>query len=266
MNQSFSGLTDTEVADSRAKHGSNELTPHETEGFLDKLKQNFKDPIIIILTGALVAIIIVVAAIPEGLPMMIAIVLSLNMRKLLVEKVLVRRLLGIETAGSMNILFSDKTGTITKGKLEPQLFIQGDCKEYKSFDQIPEALHLLAGITIIENTSSHISPDGEIVGGNISERALIKFMSTEDIAKVRTLGIQVEKNILFNSARKFSASQIDAQNVKGIDEKKVTLIKGAPEILLSSIKRTFNEYGEVGPFTQKDELIKRMDSLSDVRD
>ena len=58
MNQSFSGLTDTEVADSRAKHGSNELTPHETEGFLDKLKQNFKDPIIIILTGALVVIFV----------------------------------------------------------------------------------------------------------------------------------------------------------------------------------------------------------------
>ena len=58
MNHNFSGLTDTEVQDSRVKHGTNELTPHESEGFLDKLKQNFKDPIIIILTGALVVIFV----------------------------------------------------------------------------------------------------------------------------------------------------------------------------------------------------------------
>jgi len=62
-------------------------------------------------TALILGIIIIVVAVPEGLPMMIAIVLSLNMRKLLKAKVLVRKLLGIETAGSLNILFSDKTGT-----------------------------------------------------------------------------------------------------------------------------------------------------------
>lgn len=51
--------------------------------------------------------------------MMIAIVLSLNMRKLLKSKVLVRKLLGIETAGSLSILFTDKTGTLTKGTCNP---------------------------------------------------------------------------------------------------------------------------------------------------
>jgi len=209
------------------------------------------------------SIIIVVAAIPEGLPMMIAIVLSLNMRKLLVEKVLVRRLLGIETAGSMNILFSDKTGTITKGKLEPQLFIRGDCTQYESFNDIPETLRLLAGITIIENTSSYVSPDGEIVGGNISERALIKFMDEESISKVKTQGIQLEKSILFNSARKFSATQISIEDVKGITTDKITLIKGAPEVLFDSISEVYNEEGEKIPFVKKNELIQKMDKLAD---
>lgn len=51
---------------------------------------------------------------PEGLPTMIAIVLSLNMRRLLKSQVLVRKLLGIETAGSLSLLFVDKTGTLTK--------------------------------------------------------------------------------------------------------------------------------------------------------
>lgn len=68
-----------------------------------------------VVTSVILAIIVIVVAVPEGLPMMIAIVLSLNMRKLLKANVLVRKLLGIETAGSVDILFVDKTGTLTKG-------------------------------------------------------------------------------------------------------------------------------------------------------
>ncbi|MEM8895491.1 MAG: HAD-IC family P-type ATPase, partial [Bacteroidota bacterium] len=98
-----------------------------------------------VMNALVLSIIIVVAAIPEGLPMMIAIVLALNMRKLLKEKVLVRKLLGIETAGSLNILFSDKTGTITKGKLEPKMFIDGSGKKYDSYPGIGEQLGTLIG-------------------------------------------------------------------------------------------------------------------------
>jgi Ca2+-transporting ATPase len=102
-----------------------------------------------VVTSLILAIIIIVVAVPEGLPMMIAIVLSLNMRKLLKNNVLVRKLLGIETAGvvvasasrmishtclstqgSLNLLFLDKTGTITRGKFEPQLFLGADGTRY----------------------------------------------------------------------------------------------------------------------------------------
>lgn len=76
--------------------------------------------------AVILAIIIIVMAVPEGLPLMIAIVSSLNMRKMLRDNVLVRKLVGIETAGSLNLLFTDKTGTITKGKLEVVRFITGD--------------------------------------------------------------------------------------------------------------------------------------------
>jgi len=216
-----------------------------------------------LLDALVLSIIIVVAAIPEGLPMMIAIVLSLNMRKLLVEKVLVRRLLGIETAGSMNILFSDKTGTITKGKLEPILFIRGNCAEYNSFDKIPDTLRTLTGMAILGNTSSHVSPDGEIVGGNISERALIKFMNEDYIKGTQSLGIQAKKSILFNSARKFSATQITVKNVLAIKSDSVTLIKGAPEVLFGSISEIYNDDGKILPFDDKEELIQKMDKLAD---
>ena len=75
-----------------------------------------------------VAIVIVVCAVPEGLPLMIALVLMQNTSKMLDHNVLVRKPIGIETAGSLNILFSDKTGTITKGKLEVVNFYSGDAE------------------------------------------------------------------------------------------------------------------------------------------
>jgi len=68
-------------------------------------------------------ITVIVMAVPEGLPMMITVVLSANMRRMLKDNVLVRKLVGIETSGSLNILFTDKTGTLTKGQLEVINFI-----------------------------------------------------------------------------------------------------------------------------------------------
>lgn len=90
--------------------------------------------------AVILAIIIIVMAVPEGLPLMIAIVSSLNMRKMLNDNVLVRKLVGIETAGSLNMLFTDKTGTITKGKLEVVRFITGNRQEVQSFETLPEKL------------------------------------------------------------------------------------------------------------------------------
>ena len=60
---------------------------------------------------------VIVVAVPEGLPMMIAVVLSANVRKMVRDQVLVRKPVGIEAAGSMNLLFTDKTGTLTEGKM-----------------------------------------------------------------------------------------------------------------------------------------------------
>ena len=68
-----------------------------------------------VLHALTLAITVVVVAVPEGLPMMITVVLSSNMRRMLKDHVLVRKLVGIETSGSLNILFTDKTGTLTRG-------------------------------------------------------------------------------------------------------------------------------------------------------
>ena len=79
-----------------------------------------------IVSAVSLAVVIIVCAVPEGLPLMISLVLMQNTSKMLDHNVLVRKAEGIETAGSLNILFSDKTGTITKGMLEVVDFFTAD--------------------------------------------------------------------------------------------------------------------------------------------
>lgn len=129
------------------------------------------------LQALILAIIIIVMAVPEGLPLMIAIVSSLNMKKMLDDHVLVRKLTGIETAGSLNLLFTDKTGTITKGQLEVIGFLTGDLEEYLSFDALPDALKHDAYANAVLNTSAVVTED-HIVGGNITERALNRYIGS----------------------------------------------------------------------------------------
>lgn len=218
-----------------------------------------------LLDAMVLSIIVVVAAIPEGLPLMVAIVLSLNMRKLLYEKVLVRKLLGIETAGSLNVLFSDKTGTITKGQLESKLFIDSEGQTFDSYESIPNLLRGLLSVSILENSSSYFSSDGEIIGGNVSERALMSFVNNKDILEASKYDVQQEKKIIFNSERKFSAAQVkNVYDIVGIDIDSITLIKGAPEVILKQCNTYYNEDGSKSELTDTTELVTKMDAYADA--
>ena len=88
--------------------------------------QPIQDIIMNVIDAVSLAVVIIVCAVPEGLPLMISLVLMQNTSKMLDHNVLVRKAEGIETAGSLNILFSDKTGTITKGSLEVVDFFCAD--------------------------------------------------------------------------------------------------------------------------------------------
>lgn len=207
-----------------------------------------------LVTAVILAIIIIVVAVPEGLPMMIALVLSLNMRKLLNDKVLVRKLVGIETSGSLNILFTDKTGTITKGELEAVLFLSGDCQKYSTFREIPRNLGNMLAISVINNNGCLICKDGkkrQYIGGNSTERALLKFVDTEHLDSANYL---VVNKIPFNSERKFSATQIEG-------DVKITLVKGAPEILLEKCQYYYDENGKKAPLPEKGQLSQIIEHL-----
>lgn len=119
-----------------------------------------------ILYALTLSVTIIVVAVPEGLPMMITLVLSSNMKKMLKSNVLVRKLVGIETAGSLNILFTDKTGTLTKGQLEVVSILTGEKKEFiseKEFQNYQTFSNYLK-YACIYNNSSYYDDKNNIVG------------------------------------------------------------------------------------------------------
>ncbi len=215
-----------------------------------------------LLNAIVLAIIIIVAAVPEGLPMMIAIVLSLNMRKMLAEKVLVRKLLGIETAGSLDILFSDKTGTITTGKLEPQFIMNGGTHKFDDYGEIPGKYQKMLRCAILGNTYCVITPDGEAIGGNISERALVSFIDTHD----RQIENDLEpvNSIRFDSARKFSATEVKGNHevTELFGTGQLTFVKGAVEINLKNCVNYVDEEGNLQKLTHADDLLAISDKLA----
>ena len=111
------------------------------------------------------SVTIIVVAVPEGLPMMITLVLSSNMKKMLKDNVLVRKLVGIETAGSLNVLLTDKTGTLTKGVLKVTEFVTPDNKVFKDVNELKKVKNYeVIYNSFYYNNASMISESG-IIGG-----------------------------------------------------------------------------------------------------
>ena len=192
--------------------------------------------------AVILAIIIIVMAVPEGLPLMIAIVSSLNMRKMLHDHVLVRKLVGIETAGSLNLLFTDKTGTITKGQLEVVRFLTGYLQEITDFTSLPARLKELTCQQVLINTSSTVT-DGKIVGGNMTEAALNNYVGTYRLPQLP----QRQRFIPFNSANKYSWAQVAPADGGAA----YCLIKGAPEKLLQATDWYWSKDGSRLPLTNE---------------
>lgn len=206
-----------------------------------------------VVQAVILAIIIIVMAVPEGLPLMIAIVSSLNMRKMLRDNVLVRKLVGIETAGSLNLLFTDKTGTITKGKLEVVRFITGDKQELTSFEVLPEKIKELTYQQVVLNTSAAVSED-KIIGGNMTEAALSRYLGSYRTQEMP----QRQHFVPFNSTSKYSWARVASANDK------YCLVKGAPEKLLLRTGFYWDAEGRRLPLTagMKQQLDARMLELA----
>ncbi|WPL19676.1 Calcium-transporting ATPase [Thiorhodovibrio winogradskyi] len=209
-----------------------------------------------VVTAMILAIIVIVVAVPEGLPMMIAMVLAINMKKLLAEKVLVRKLLGIETAGSLNMLFSDKTGTLTQGKLQVGAVVSGGGERFDQLDAIPMPLRDSLGFALCHNTSAVIDAsnpkDPKLVGADRTEQALLRFVTPYLAAAGE---VEILDLIPFNSTRKFSASQVSGK-------RDVTLVKGAPEVILANCDHWLDANGQAQPLSDRGALDQALSELS----
>lgn len=188
------------------------------------------------------AVTIIIVSVPEGLPMMITLVLSSNMKRMLKSNVLVRKLVGIETAGSINILFSDKTGTITTGKLSCDKIISGNLKEYKNENELQNNLYkeILKASMIVNNMSFY--DNEKIVGGNTTDKCLLSFFKTRKYDSIKKI-----KTIPFDSKNKYMITVID-------DKVSRNLIKGAPEIILKNCKYYYDDNARKREFINKENI------------
>lgn len=205
---------------------------------------NFKIMFEYIIYALTLSVTIIVVSVPEGLPMMITLVLSSNMKRMLKSNVLVRKLVGIETAGSINLLLTDKTGTITKGKLEVTSILTGDLKRYTSHFEIEKykKLENYVDMSMVINNASKLDANNNIVGGNVTDRALLNFCHK------KFNNVQIVDKIPFNSENKYAVTIIKHNN------QNLSLIKGAQEKILPHCTHYLDSTGNSKPLLDKKKI------------
>ncbi len=172
---------------------------------------NYIGMIEVVLKYFMMAVTLIVMAVPEGLPMAVTLALALNMRRMLKSNNLVRKLHACETMGAVNVICTDKTGTLTQNRMHVE--------EMLTFDEnsnmaLPRAIAL--------NTTAHIGV------GNPTERALIEWVTDKGIDYEE---MRHEANVIdslpFSTERKMMATEVETGG------KRWLLVKGAPEIVMA---------------------------------
>ena len=204
---------------------------------------NFKLMFSYFLHALTLAVTVIVVSVPEGLPLMITLVLSSNMRRMLKNNVLVRKLVGIDSAGNINVLLTDKTGTITKGQLEVSNFCSASEETFKEINNIKSSiLRNIYYKSLFYNNSSNYS-DGKVIGGNSTDRALLKMITPD-----YNINPEIIKYCPFNSKNKYSYVTLKE------NYKTTSYIKGAPELILKKSNKCLDKDGNVTYFKNKDNI------------
>ena len=167
----------------------------------------------IVLDYFMMAVTLIVMAVPEGLPMAITLSLALNMRRMLKSNNLVRKLHACETMGAVTVICTDKTGTLTQNQMQVDELLPKD-----------DNLHLL-DVAIAINSTAELDEDKAI--GNPTESALLLWLKSQD-KDYRELRQQAKvlKQQPFSTEKKYMAT------IAEVDGEKYLLVKGAPEIVL----------------------------------
>ena len=194
-----------------------------------------------ILQYFMIAVTLIVVAVPEGLPMSVTLSLALSMRRMLQTNNLVRKMHACETMGATTVICTDKTGTLTQNQMR---VFQSNFFALKNQELTDNTASNLIKEGIAANSTAFLDysdPQKISTMGNPTEAALLLWLHNKDIeyAPLRE-NAHVDKQLTFSTERKYMATLVNSPLVG----KKVLYMKGAPEIVLSKCKTVETPEGE----------------------
>lgn len=181
-----------------------------------------------VLQTLMIAVTLVVVAVPEGLPMAVTLSLAYSMRRMLKTNNLVRKMHACETMGATTVICTDKTGTLTQNLMSVD--------EMKVYGDTPKEV-LVEGIAVNSTASIDFSDKSKPqILGNPTEGALLLWLNNKgvDYRSIRE-SVKTVAEVPFSTERKYMATIVESVALKG---KKVLYVKGAPEIVFGLCKET----------------------------
>ena len=185
------------------------------------------------------ALTIIVAAVPEGLPLIVKLVTKQNVSTMEKFNILAKNTGKIPELAYVNLICTDKTGTLTTGEMTSTVMINGNCQDIFNKES---PLNELIDLNICMNNSAVFDSNGNITGGNSIDRAVLDMLSPEDAKKIQNKAI-MKKRVPFSSENKFSAVTLN----NGAND--FTVYKGAPEKLIEKCKFYLDNDGIVTELT-----------------
>ena len=187
------------------------------------------------------ALTIIVAAVPEGLPLIVKLVTKQNVSTMEKFNILAKNTGKIPELAYVNLICTDKTGTLTTGEMTSTVMINGNCQDI--FNK-KSSLNELINLNICMNNSAVFDSNGNITGGNSIDRAVLDMLSPEE-ALAMQYKVTMKKRIPFSSENKFSAVTLN----NGAND--FTLYKGAPEKLIEKCKTYLDNDGNATELTEE---------------
>lgn len=185
------------------------------------------------------ALTIIVAAVPEGLPLIVKLVTKQNVSTMEKFNILAKNTGKIPELAYVNLICTDKTGTLTTGEMTSTVMINGNCQDIFNKES---SLNELIDLNICMNNSAVFDSNRNITGGNSIDRAVLDMLSPEDAQKIQNKAI-MKKRVPFSSENKFSAVTLN----NGAND--FTVYKGAPEKLIEKCKFYLDNDGIVTELT-----------------
>lgn len=200
------------------------------------------------------AIVLIVAAIPEGLPTTVAISLALSVVRLAKSNAVIKKLVAAETVGCVSVICSDKTGTLTFGKMEIDCFIKNNTKLEKTSKKL-----LTVYENIVFNSTAFYSQDSSkqiVLTGNSTERALISYFFDKNPQRLECerKAVIIEDRLTFSSENKYMKTKI-----RRSDGSAITYYKGSIEVLADLCELTSLQ--KIGLFNKAAEFEKQSERI-----